>query len=190
MTAKSCFMFSSTVIALRNVGRFEGHPLRRRVSVVRVEPVHVESEYSLFRLGPILSGTFHRNAQVEDIERIWAASEVARGEVGRFGNLTILRGPLGLGIPADVRKRSEQLANEFSTATFGSAVVIEEGGMRAAILRSAITGISLASRKPSPTRSFATIAEACEWLANLAEEPVDLAALIHNATRQAERDLA
>lgn len=67
--------------------------------------------------------------------------------------------------PEDVRNASMKFMQRLGPKLVGVAAVIEGGGLRSATIRAVMTGITLFTRAAQPTKHFADIAAASDWLA-------------------------
>ncbi|AKF09493.1 hypothetical protein [Sandaracinus amylolyticus] len=93
---------------------------------------------------------------------------------GQIAGLTLLLSTESFSRPdASVRQYGETVSHEFDSMAYASAIVLTESGLHGALVRSILTGIQLASRRPVPQRVFASVREAVEWIASKnAESPL------------------
>jgi len=71
----------------------------------------------------------------------------------------------GAPLPSSTERRAlSDVLRDFSGSVLRSAVLIDADGLRAATVRSVITGLTLIARQPYPHRVFGRAAEAAAWL--------------------------
>jgi hypothetical protein len=64
----------------------------------------------------------------------------------------------------DVREASGRLMRELTPHLLAGATVIEGGGFWASAVRSFLTAVYFVAKQPCPTKAFARIDEAAQWL--------------------------
>lgn len=111
----------------------------------------------------------------------------------RFGGittLTVLGDAPSLRPPDDLRKLGAELTERFKPYARGAAMVLQAEGLRTALVRSVLTGISLAARSKMPTRIFPTVGDAVTWLAAQDDlpAPMDVPALTRAVEAFCPRD--
>lgn len=100
-------------------------------------------------------------------------------ECGGITTLSVLERAPDMVVDPELRRVGAELTARFREHSRGSALVFNERGLRAAAVRSVLTGFSLAARSRMPTRVFADTKGALRWLAqqdNL-PAPIDVEAL-------------
>jgi hypothetical protein len=65
---------------------------------------------------------------------------------------------------AEVREASGRLMRELTPHLLAGATVIEGGGFWASAVRSFLTAVYFVARQPCPTKAFARVEEASQWL--------------------------
>ena len=65
---------------------------------------------------------------------------------------------------ADVREASGRLMRELTPHLLAGATVIEGGGFWASAVRSFLTAVYFVAKQPCPTKAFARVEEAAQWL--------------------------
>jgi hypothetical protein len=71
---------------------------------------------------------------------------------------------------ADVRDASSRLMRELSPHLLAGATVIDGGGFWASAVRSFLTAVYFVARQPCPTKAFASVPEAADWLGPRAQQ--------------------
>ena len=85
-----------------------------------------------------------------------------RQRATRFASITVVVPGGRPGITPEARSAIQGLAREFEGLDVGAALVMTETGMKAALIRSILAGISLMAR--TPTRVFSDVDEAAGWI--------------------------
>ena len=108
----------------------------------------------------------YRGAITVDVLKAVSASQRRLSEAhGRIAGLTLLLSSESFARPdASVRQFGETVSHEFDGVGYASAIVLTESGLQGALIRSILTGIQLASRRPVPQRVFSNVREAVEWI--------------------------
>ncbi len=65
---------------------------------------------------------------------------------------------------AKVRSAMAAVLDDFAEHLSASAVVVEGEGIRAALVRSVVIGLTMLAKQPFPHQAFATSSAACKWL--------------------------
>ncbi len=68
---------------------------------------------------------------------------------------------------AAFRAKSASLMEKYSPSLIATAQVIEGVGFGTSIMRAFVTGITLVTRQPVPTRAFADLGASLEWLGSV-----------------------
>jgi hypothetical protein len=85
--------------------------------------------------------------------------------------LTVITGD-AFSIGGPERVEAQRLARRFDKITRAEAYVIEGEGFRAAAMRAVLAGVQLLARISHPTRVFADVPSAVEWLGVQARPPI------------------
>lgn len=129
----------------------------------------------------------------DDLERISALQRALVAEHGYCVSLSVVPDKLAVKIGDGVREASADNLREFADTNLGAAVVVAQGGMRATLVRTLITGIQLIAFAPIKQRVFSSTRDALAWLAarpklrpehaaELVELDAEIRALIAQAT--------
>ncbi|MBC8071635.1 MAG: hypothetical protein IAG13_25135 [Deltaproteobacteria bacterium] len=121
---------------------------------------------------------------VADVERMIAEVERMRDDgVPHCGLVHVPRSTPRLEPPPEaVRDVYRRLMNDRTTITRGSAVIVEQEGFFAAVVRSVVTSLSLLARPVYPTRALPSRVAGAKWLleqlASHGADPTDLDELV------------
>ncbi|PZR12249.1 MAG: hypothetical protein DI536_15185 [Archangium gephyra] len=77
-----------------------------------------------------------------------------------------------LRVPEDVRDYSAELSRKYGSRVIGSAMVVSETGLAAAMVRTFLAGFLLLTRGALNLRSFRELNEALTWLRSLPEQDI------------------
>ena len=114
----------------------------------------------------------------EQMEQVTAIQRVIVAEHGYCVSLSIVQDRLSVNVGEGVKEASAENMKEFASTNLGAAVVVEQGGIRATIIRSLITGIQLVAFSPLKQRVFGSTADALGWLGARPGLPKDKSELI------------
>jgi hypothetical protein len=82
----------------------------------------------------------------------------------RVGYLCVLEESAGLSLPSEVRNALSQLMRDFDQNLQALVVVFEATGFAAAIVRSVLAAMTVATRNNRPTSVAASVREGVDWL--------------------------
>jgi hypothetical protein len=82
----------------------------------------------------------------------------------RFGYLAVVEPSAGTSMPAEVRTALSKLVKEYERSIAAAAIVFEETGFGASIVRSVVSAINLATRIEYPSKVESSIGRAGVWL--------------------------
>ncbi|MCC6808232.1 MAG: hypothetical protein IT381_12475 [Deltaproteobacteria bacterium] len=89
------------------------------------------------------------------------------------------------GLPdEETRKLSAEMIQKMKDAHAASAIVLEGSGFWSSAARAAVTGIHLLARTPFPTKPFATVELASEWVGSYFQWPPDRIAALATAMHE------
>ena len=113
----------------------------------------------------ILVIVWAREMRVEDyVEHTSPAERALRDRWGTFVVLTMFGDGFELRVSNAVREAAATAMREFDGANIATAHVIEGGGIRGTMLRTAATTVQLLARSMSGQRMFDDVAAAVDWL--------------------------
>ena len=115
--------------ASNHEGRVDIHDDGQGVRVVWLEPVFVS--------------VFYGKPTVAALDFLVSIQSKAIGSEGPFANITILSPSLGLEMPADARKRAQEIQNETSDRRVANVSLLLGTGFFAAIARNIIAGVQM-----------------------------------------------
>jgi hypothetical protein len=118
----------------------------------------------------VFISVWRTHAQRDHLERIQHASvELASRHPGGIATLTVLS-LKQVNRLADVDRAAAERANRaVQKSKLADAFVVDIGGLTGATIRAIATGINLVNRNTYPSKFFATIPPAAEWLATVAK---------------------
>ena len=134
------------IVAPQNIVDAEGYAL----FTVDGNPVLV------WKHPPVMAG-------IDDCKRLFSHLRATRPQT-KFGYLAIVESHAGTHMPSDVRSSLSSMLNQFEQSIAGSVVVFEGTGFRAAIVRSVVAAITLASRLDFPATVESDLRVAARWL--------------------------
>jgi hypothetical protein len=82
----------------------------------------------------------------------------------RFGYLAIVEPRAGTNMPTEVRMALSMLVKEYQHSIAAAAIVFEETGFGASIVRSVVSAINLATRIEYPSKVDSSVGRAAAWL--------------------------
>jgi hypothetical protein len=85
----------------------------------------------------------------------------------KFGYLCIMERNAPLILPSDVRESINAFVKRYSNHFTGAAIIFEEAGFHATVVRSLVTAVNVASRASHPTQVFDELREGIAWLSRL-----------------------
>jgi len=89
------------------------------------------------------------------------------GRYDKFGYLCVMERSSDLVLPPDVRESIHAYVKRYSSRFTGAAVVFEEAGFHATVVRSLVTAINVASRASHPTQVFDELRAGIAWLGRI-----------------------
>jgi hypothetical protein len=125
-----------------------------------------DAEHVIALFSPILIAHFARAPEDRELALLRSLVEQARAEGLRGGMLFVIarRNATG-GIQPRVRAFFEQMVRENAGQFGASAAVILMRGFGASLMRSFLTGLLVLTNRRRALQIFATVDEACRWLA-------------------------
>ena len=102
-------------------------------------------------------------AGVDENRRLFQLLRTRRPQ-DKLSYLVVAETGVGVNMPSDVRTALQTMLRDYQDAIFGSAIVFEGTGFRAAIVRSVVAAINLASRLEFPSTVQSDLASAARWL--------------------------
>lgn len=121
----------------------------------------------------------------EDVARTVGFQHDLVARWGRFVVVSIFRAGVDTSIDEGVRESGQDALREFADTQIGSALVIEDGGLRVIMIRTVLTSIQLLSRSPIKQRAFVDLSPALTWLLGLPRVDPSLAHMTTAATEAA-----
>jgi len=85
----------------------------------------------------------------------------------KFGYLCVMERSSELSLPPDVRASIDAYVKRYSSRFTGAAVVFEEAGFHATVVRSLVTAVNVASRASHPTQVFDDLRAGIAWLGRI-----------------------
>jgi len=85
----------------------------------------------------------------------------------KFGYLCVMERSSELILPSDVRASIDVYVKRYSSRFTGAAIVFEEPGFRATVVRSLVTAVNVASRASHPTQVFDALQAGIAWLGGI-----------------------
>lgn len=85
----------------------------------------------------------------------------------RFGYVCVMERSAELILPSDVRASINAYVKRYSHRFTGAAIVFEEAGFHATVVRSLVTAVNVASRASHPTQVFGELRAGLAWLSRL-----------------------
>jgi len=120
--------------------------------------------------GSVVIGVFETMVDADGIRIFRELHRELRPQVGMFSTLSVVVGELEMNLDNEVRRIGGEMTREFDPVALAAATVVQSGGIKAAFLRSVITGMHLVGRSTTPHRVFRKTDDALAWILALDDQ--------------------
>jgi hypothetical protein len=164
----------------------DAHLMESSLMAVRLENLVETPEYAVFSTARNAVVIWKQPPVPEGIDackRLFTL--LARRSKEKFAYLAIVESRAGINMPTEVRETLTAMLREYQQSIAASAIVFEEAGFRASIVRSVVSAISIATRLDFPSTVESQVVNAAYWLAEHVEKDARINAVeLIEAVRQ------
>jgi hypothetical protein len=143
-----------------------------------MQVTRIRDEESMLLAGwhNVLIGRWSGASSVAQMEQVGEAHRAFRTRFPEGYNFfMILDATRGLGRPDEaVMEVGARVKREADPHILANPVVIEQGGLRGAFIRSIVTGVNMMSRSDVPNKVFDTFEAAVEWMGQVPRQDARL----------------
>lgn len=136
-----------------------------------LEPFKIEKDQRFYLFHSLIVNVFWGDVRLETLLSISGVCEHVVRQHGSLSSIVVVRGEYGIDMSPELRRAGANLTSKFDKHQIAQALVFEDEGFRASMVRSTITAVNLLARSRARQRVFKDPREAALWICAHPQQP-------------------
>jgi hypothetical protein len=144
-----------------------------------LEPFKIDKGQHFYLHESLIVNIFWGDVRLETLLAISGVCEHVVRQHGSLSSIVVVRGEYGIDMSPELRRAGANLTSKFDKYQVAQALVFEDEGFRASMVRSTITAVNLLARARARQRVFKDPREAALWICAHPQQPEAIRAAGH-----------